>query len=236
MYTETLTMPESLDGSLVRSLASKSLADELGTIADVVIDSAIESGALDGVPIIGMLVGGIKAGRDIRTNLFVRKVYLFLKELSSLPADKRRHFAEQFDTDKERHKFGETVLLLLERAEDMKKPQLIARIMSAHVLGELDLRQAMRLCSIIDRCYTGDLEHLRGFRNGPQGAMTPIAESLFSAGLLSNGGLDGGSADGNDGGVIYCINEFGHMLLKHGLGEVNAEPPSPISVTLRARR
>lgn len=230
------TPPDSLDESLVRSIASGSLADEFATITDVVVDATVESGALEGVPIIGLLVGAMKAGRDIRKNLFVRKVCLFLKELSSLPIDKRRDFAQQFDTKEECHKFGEAVLLLLERAEDMKKPQLIGRIMSAHVLGELDRRQAMRLCMIIDRSYTQDLEHLRGFRNGAQGAMTPIAESLFSAGLLSNGGLDGGSADGDDGGVIYCINEYGYMLLKHGMGEVNAEPPSPISVTLRPRR
>ena len=230
------TPPDSLEESLVRSIGSESLADEFATIADVVIDATVESGALEGVPIIGLLVGGMKARRDIRKNLFVRKVCLFLKELSSLPIDKRRDFARQFDTKEESHKFGEAVLLLLERAEDMKKPQLNGRIMSAHVLGKIDRRQAMRLCAIIDRCYTGDLEHLRGFRNGPQGAMTPIAESLFSAGLLSNGGLDGGSLDGDDGGVIYCINEFGHMLLKHGLGEATAGPPSPISVAIRSRR
>lgn len=230
------TPPDSLDESLVRSIASESLADEFATIADVVIDATVESGALEGVPIIGMLFGGVKAVWDVRKKLFVRKVCHFLKELSSVPADKRRDFAQQFATKEECHKFGEAVLLLLERAEDMKKPQLIGRIMSAHILGEIDRRQAMRLCAIIDRCYTGDLEHLRGFRNGPQGAMTPIAESLFSAGLLSNGGLDGGSADGDDAGVIYCINEFGYMLLKHGLGDANAEPPGRISVALRPRR
>lgn len=61
--------------------------------------------------------------------------------------------------------------------------------------------------------------YLRSFVNGTQGDMKPIAESLFSAGLLSNGGFDGGSAVGNDGGTVFYINEYGELLVKYGLDD-----------------
>jgi len=46
-----------LNTSLTQSVAQENLADVLATIGDVSIDAAISSGAIDGVPVLGILTG-----------------------------------------------------------------------------------------------------------------------------------------------------------------------------------
>lgn len=108
------------DKSLTRSLASESLAESLATVADTALDAAIDSGALDGVPIIGVITGGLKALRDVNEALFLRKIAIFLKQLSSVPLEDRQRFVNQFENDDQQHKFGEAMILLIDRAEDME--------------------------------------------------------------------------------------------------------------------
>lgn len=210
-------MLNSPDTSLTRSVATESLADLLGNISETVLDSVIESGTLRDIPIIGTITGVMKAGRDIRTTLFLRKVAVFLKEMSQTSPEERQKFVAQFDGEEKQHEFGQAILMLLDRSEDITKPRLIAKIISAHIQGNIAYSKAMRLCAIIDRCYTQDLTLLLEFRDGTQGDSTPIAESLLSAGLLSNGGFSGGTAAGNDGGVIYVMNEYGELLKQYAL-------------------
>ena len=85
-------MNNSFDISVTRSVANESLATLLGDISETAIDSALESGALRDIPIIGMLTGVMKAGRDIKIALFIRKVTVFLKELSQIPIQDRQEF------------------------------------------------------------------------------------------------------------------------------------------------
>lgn len=210
-------MANTLDTSLTRSVATESLSDLLGNISETIIDSVIESGTLRDIPIIGTITGLMKAGRDIRSALFLRKIAVFLQELSKTSPEDRRNFVAQFDNEEKQHEFGQTVLMLLDRSEGIVKPRLIAKIVSAHIQGSIEYAKAMRLCAIIDRCYTQDLVMLKGFKEGTQGDATPIAESLLSAGLLSNGGLDGGTASENDGGVIYVLNEYGRLIVEYAL-------------------
>ncbi len=210
-------MKHSIDKSLTRSLASESLAHSLATVADTALDAAIDSGALDGVPVIGILTGTMKAMRDMRETLFLRKIVLFLKQLSSVPIEERKRFVEQFEDEDERHKFGEAIMLIIERAEDMEKPKIVGRIVAAHILGHINHEVAMRLAKMVDRSYFEDLKYLKSFSHGTQGQMTPIAESLFSAGFLSNCGFNGGNAAGEGSGVVYGMNEYGRLLVTHGL-------------------
>ncbi|MBD5804077.1 hypothetical protein AZOA_35200 [Azoarcus sp. Aa7] len=210
-------MSNTPDTSLTRSVATESLADLLGNISETAIDSVIESGMLRDIPIIGTITGLMKAGRDVRSALFLRKIAVFLQELSQTSPEDRRNFVAQFDSEEKRHEFGQTVLMLLDRSEDIAKPRLIAKIVSAHIQGSIEYAKAMRLCAIIDRCYSQDLAMLKEFREGTQGDSTPIAESLLAVGLLSNGGFDGGTAGGNDGGVIYVLNEYGRLLIQYAL-------------------
>lgn len=213
-------MKDSPEITLISSIGTESLADLLSSVADTSLNSAIESGALQGIPFFSLLVGAMKAKRDVRDALFKRKVALFLKPISETPAHLRKRFTEEIVHSGKQHEFGQAVLLLLDKADNMEKTKIIGRLMSALILGDIDEPKTMRLCSIVNRCYVQDLELLRDFRTGTQGEQQPIAESLFSAGLLSNSGDTGGTIGGGpdeDGGIIYSLNEYGRLLVQHGL-------------------
>ena len=210
-------MNSSLDTSLTRSLATESLSELLGNVSETALDSVIESGALRDIPIIGLITGTLKTARDIKSVIFLRKVTIFLKNLAHITDKERRLFVDKFDSDEKQHEFGQSILMILDHVEDLTKPKLIARIVSAHIQNNIDFPKTMRICAIISRCYTEDLNLLHHFNEGMQGEFTPIAESLLSVGLLSNAGIDGGNIDGDSGGVHYVINEYGRLLVKYGL-------------------
>jgi hypothetical protein len=209
-------MNDSLDISITSSLANESLATLLGDISETAIDSALESGTLRDIPIIGMLTGVMKAGRDIKIALFIRKVAVFLKELSQIPIQDRQEFVNRFDSKEKQHEFGQTILLLLERAEDMKKPHLIAKIINAYILGKIDESDAFRLCTMINRCYTQDLEVLRNYHNNKKVEPGPITQSLFSAGFLSNHEIERKDPQwiGETG---YYLNKYGELFISFAL-------------------
>lgn len=210
----TETNPET---ALVKSFASDALGDVLADAGDAIVAVIADSTALDSVPIIGLLKGSFDAYRDIRDRLFVRKVLVFLREIHKTSNDERTKFLKELDATNATFRFGEAILLLLERADSMQKPEIVGRVMAAHVAGHISYQRAARLAAIVDRCYVEDFRLLTAFRNGTQGANTHIAESLAAAGLLSNAGIDGGSASGDEGGVIYHLNEYGRLLVQHGL-------------------
>lgn len=209
-------MSEPVSLSLSRSIASDSLISVSSGIADIAKDVTLESKILDGIPIFGTLASLYKTGRDVGNYIFARKVAYFLDNLSAASALSRTKFVQKLSDEKKIDEFGETIILLLEHAEDMEKPRIIGKVLRACIEGDIGYGKAMRLVAIVNRCYTQDLAHLINFVDGVQ-EDTPIAESLFAAGLISNGGLEGGTADGSAGGVIYYLNEYGELLVAYGL-------------------
>jgi len=207
-----------LGSALTDSIKSEASTNLLVTVGDAGLDAAISSGALDGVPVFGIATGLWRAGKAVQQELFIRKVLRFLGEASKSTPEDRIRFVESLEEKGKKEEFGETILLILERADDATKPALIGRVMAAHVRGEIDYPHAMRLAAIVSRCYITDLEFLKTFKPGTQREMTPIADSLFSAGLLAQTGIDGGAFDDPlSGGTLYDLNEYGHLLLKYAL-------------------
>jgi len=204
---------------LVPSFTSESLADALTTVADTSIDLAIDSGALDGVPVIGMLTGMMKVARSYRERQLVAKLVAFLEEVDKIPADERAEFQNSFSDSDDQEDFGGALLTLIDRADDLEKPRIIGRLLVAHAGGVFNRADLMRMSKMVDRCYIEDLAVLVSFRPGVQSQSAIAVQSLASEGFLHQAGIDGGRADGSGGGVIYDMSQYGVWLLEHGLNE-----------------
>jgi hypothetical protein len=202
--------------TLIQSISSPSLPELLSKAADAGLSFSLKSSILDGIPIVGVINEAIRVGYEIRSTQYLRKIEIFLREVAESPTIDRENFATQFESESAKARFGESILLLLERAEDFRKPALLGRLVMALARRDINSDQAMRLAYIVDRCYTSDLKMLEIFRQGPMVANEPEVQSLFSAGLLSNAGIDGGDFEGN-GGTIYQLNRYGEIMLKHVL-------------------
>ncbi|MES2301807.1 MAG: hypothetical protein V4521_07000 [Pseudomonadota bacterium] len=207
-----------LNKSLPASIASDEATNLLATIGDAGLDAAISSGALDGIPVLGIATGLWRTGKGVQQALFTRKILRFLRETNKVSDPERKYFLENLNIEGKSEEFGETILLILDRIDDTVKPGIIGKLMAAHIRGEIDYAKAMRLASIVSRCFVQDLELVRSFEQGVQRENTPIAESLLAAGILSDGGFVGGKAsDPLSGGTIFYLNEYGELLLKFGL-------------------
>ncbi|MBK0401222.1 hypothetical protein H0I76_18640 [Limibaculum sp. M0105] len=193
--------------------------DALAVLGDTALDAAIESGALDSIPILGLITSGTRAAREIRDALYLRKIVRLLRELQTVDADVRKDFIKNLGDKAELERFGENILLILDRAEDSEKPAIVGRIIAAHIVGQIaSYSKAMRLVAMVDRAYVADLDYLKDFAPGVQ-RDRDVAASLSAIGFLSNRGFDGGGAnqETNPGGYVYELNEYGEMLRRYGL-------------------
>jgi hypothetical protein len=182
------------------------------------LSAAIASGALNGIPIVGLFTKATQAVLDISQSLFVRKIAIFLREFSQTSAAEREAFVSQFSSDESQFEFGQTLLLLLDRAEDVSKPAIVGRLFASAARGHLTLEEATRVSKMVDRAYSEDFSLLLDFCPGVQGLNSDRAASLSAAGFLTFAGLDEGEVgDPFSGGVIYDMSHFGRILVTHGL-------------------
>ena len=208
---------------LVKSLNRGELTDLGATIGDVALDGIIGSGALDGVPVLGTMVSIARTGSAIRDLVFQRKVLAFLVSFGTeTNPTARQEFVRKIEEQDNVQRFGETILLLLERMDDLSKPVIVGRLMAAAARGDMILKEALRLSRIVDRAFIEDLRLLPELVDDKVQPDEAVADALFSAGLLSNVGSDGGtflSVDegGEPGGTIYSRNRYAQLLIEFGL-------------------
>lgn len=204
--------------SFAESISVESLGELVADVADIGLDGAISSGVLDGVPVVGTIMGLWQAGRDIQHALFVRKICRFLAGASKATITQRAKFVEILRENNKIDEFGEAILLILDRIDDTQKPEMIGNIMAAHMSGNLDYDVAMRISSAINKVFVQDLDSLRTF--DPESAIQDraVAESLFSAGLASMYNGNGGwFSPEMAGSQIYKLNKYGKFVKLYAL-------------------
>ena len=204
--------------SLVKSLATPAMGGLFVDMTDTLLDVAITSGALDGIPVVGLFTGTAKAAREVRDRLFVRKISQFLRSFCEATDQEREAFVSSMGGEEERFKVGEAILMLIEQAEDMQKPVVIGRLFAAAARGRLTLSSATRIAKMVNRSYSEDLPLLQSFTAGVQRGEQDRAAGLYASGFLSFAGIDGGVvSDEESAGVLYEMSEYGSALVEHGL-------------------
>ena len=149
------------ENQLVPSITSESVAELMIDVADTALDAAIDSGALDGIPVVGLATGTIRAARDIRQAFLVRKLARFLAETARLTAEERSNFKSAFHDEAQAEDFGGLVIVLLDRADDLEKPVILGRLLVAYARGAFSQSDFFRLARMVERSFTDDL-HLLG--------------------------------------------------------------------------
>jgi hypothetical protein len=201
-----------LEASLSNSLGAE-LSNVGAELLEVGVDSVLNDGVLKNLPIVGSVVGLFKAGTVVKEHLYIKKLLTFLREFSSISENQRISFiSEELSDDSKREKFGETMLNLIERNDDLRKFGLFARVFEVHFCNNLSYEDTIRICMMIDRTYYSDLEYIFEFSNGSLDEQEKASE-LYKSGFLSFSGLDGGTfEDEESGGIIYTINRYGEIL------------------------
>jgi hypothetical protein len=127
--------------------------------------------------------------------------------------DERERFIAKVEQRGNRRQLGDTLLLLLDRLDDLEKPEVLARLFAAYVRGRYDFPTFRRLSTALERISLVSLPTLRAFysadRQGIQTGGDEMEQFAF-AGLVSinffqgDTMLPGGGFIPNDLGKLFA--------------------------------
>lgn len=184
------TPDESIEESFLKTVIRSDLKDALIELSEVALDQTLTEGLLRDIPIIGTMAKLWSVAGTVRDQLFVKKLYIFYAALDKIPsAVREKQIATLSSNSKERQRVGEHLLLLLERLNHMKKPELLAYAFQSLLEGKIDRQQFDRLAYAIESLVIGDIDvftesYAEFGQNGPPQWKERFS-GLYRCGLLT---------------------------------------------------
>lgn len=153
-----------VEDSLISTLKKSDLKSVASDVAEVTIDNLLQNGLLRDLPVINILTNFIKTGLHIKDYFFIKKLLKFLDSLSTLTPQQRTEFIDKLDSDpKYTQRVGESIMLLLDRMDDMNKPVLMGKAFKAYALGKINSAELQRINYAIDKILMCDISELEEF-------------------------------------------------------------------------
>jgi hypothetical protein len=124
--------------SLFDTLKNSDLTEIAADFGELMLDEGLSNDLVKDIPILSTLRNLYNVTTSISNYLFTKKVLKFLKGLADIPLKEREKLIERMATDeKDAHQVGETLILLLDRMNDMQKPDMLAKSFRAYIQGVL---------------------------------------------------------------------------------------------------
>jgi hypothetical protein len=203
-------------------------------IAESSLDSELGDGILKDIPIIGTIwkLGGYVL--TIRDRLFIKKLGNCISKIKDIPESTRKQFADNLGTESEKIKFGEKLILIIEKQDDFNKASIIGELFRRLIEGDIDHEKFSLLCHSVTACFLGDIDELwihsanRVTIPHPSSSMITtnligvVKDEVLGSALLAAGlvfiqvGMPQkiGAIGSQKEGAIYVLNEQGHLLSK----------------------
>jgi hypothetical protein len=214
------------DTGLIEVIRADGVADAAAELAEAGLDQLMQDGFLRDVPLLGTVLGTFRAFRSIRDLMLAKKLGRFIRGLQAVPQEQRESFCESLTSPEERRRVGETLILILDRLDDMAKPALTAKTFNAYMRGEIEWSKFRLLATAIDRLDMSDLEAVKAFYSEDPTATKPSHEDCQAFALA---GLATITAQGDGGGmfdpmmaganIVYRPNELGTLFMAVVLGD-----------------
>lgn len=169
------------------------------------------------LPYIGSLFKLGKVAVNYMDYRFVRKLHFFLEQSELVEPEKKKEFLNSMSEQDNKRISGYLTQLLYSSEEDTKA-SLMGKIYRSRLLGEIDNNMMLRLCSVVNKAFLPDLDHLAEYVEDND-SYDYIRDNLNSLGLLRDlGGAyqkDDGEWKGMGfGPAIHRLNDIGKELLR----------------------
>ena len=176
---------DTLGLSLIETIQSSELPEIGQDIAEIALDSLLQDGALKDIPIISTIIGTSKTISAIRDYFLIRKIWSFLQGIKDVGDKEKSKFIKDMEGDKNhRREVGEKLIMLLDRLDDLSKPEMIAKLFKAHLKDKITLNEFFRFSSIIERVFINDLTGLLKLLDDDMiQSGHPYTERLYHLGL-----------------------------------------------------
>lgn len=169
------------------------------------------------IPYIGSLFKLGKVAVNYMDYRFVRKLHFFLEQSESVEPEKKEKFLNSLSPD-DNKRINSYLTQLLYSSEEDGKAMLMGKIYRSRLKEEIDNDMMLRLCSIVNKAFLPDLEHLREYVED-NSSYDYVRDNLNSLGLLRD--LGGTYQKGNGewagigfGPAIHRLNDVGNELLR----------------------
>ena len=169
------------------------------------------------LPYIGSLFKLGKVAVNYMDYRFVRKLHFFLEQSELVEPEKKKEFLDSL-SEPDNKKISGYLTQLLYSSEEDAKASLMGKIYRSRLLGEIDNNMMLRLCSVVNKAFLPDLDHLAEYVEDND-SYDYIRDNLNSLGLLRDlGGVyqkDDGEWKGMGfGPAIHRLNDIGKELLR----------------------
>jgi hypothetical protein len=169
------------------------------------------------LPYIGSLFKLGKVAVNYMDYRFVRKLHFFLEQSELVEPEKKKEFLDSL-SEPDNKKISGYLTQLLYSSEEDAKASLMGKIYRSRLLGEIDNDMMLRLCSVVNKAFLPDLDHLAEYVEDND-SYDYIRDNLNSLGLLRDlGGVyqkDDGEWKGMGfGPAIHRLNDIGRELLR----------------------
>ena len=198
-----------------------SLSSDLGEVA---IDSIMKDGILKDIPIVGTAFSVLKLGNTFCDRIMLLKICSFIKKLNIHTEEERRFFKEKYFKIKDYPRIGSKIILSLSSVDDEKKIAWLAKSFNLLLDLKINDQDFLRLSMIINNSFPEYMEQLIIFKDKSEIATNNkyiksyILEHLYSIGMLTQKGIDGGVYDEkleiNDG-FVFELSNFGKIFLNN---------------------
>ena len=169
------------------------------------------------IPYIGSLFKLGNVALNYMDYCFVRKLHYFLAESENIEPEKKEKFLNDLD-EKDYKRINAMMTQLLYTADEDGKATLMGKIYRSRLMGDIDAEMMLRLCSVVNRAFLADLDHLHEYVED-NSSYDYVRDNLNSLGLLRDLGGTYQKEDGEWAGIgfgpaIHRLNDVGKELLK----------------------
>lgn len=193
--------PDNLGGSLIASVSKAGAGDIASDAAEIALDSVLNEGLLEEVPVFGWLKKSYNVTIAIRERIFLKKVANFLVGTNNVSDHERVSFQERIQSESGfSRKVGEGLVLLLDRQEDFDKAFILGRAFSRYMRDHIQYEQFLKMAKSIELAYIGDLRRLAEYYENMKSYDPKLgkpfsdwlddqtSQSLYSSGLVRSQG------------------------------------------------
>lgn len=200
-----------------KTLFDASLGDVLVDMTEMGIDSLLDEGVLQSIPIVKLFIGIEKTAQNVHDRNLLRQTIKFINTFNAktISPDALKKHREKLDQDPHcaEEELGR-VIVLLNSNIDLKKSEILAKFYRAYICEKIDWLMFCELSDATSRLFVSDLEILYDVYKEKISDTLHCprykADRLISLGLLDsamkrmNSKITERYISANDFGKIYC--------------------------------
>lgn len=161
---------ENVGIAILKGICNPEAKDLMVDLGEFELGTLFDESVLKEIPAIKTVIACRKTWMAMRDQLFLRKVAEFLSACPRFTEAEKETFVRDHLSDTQKAKrLGDSLVLILDRLDDMEKPQMIATVFAAFMRGKIGFDIFRRLAAAIDVGVVEDLREFAKFKPFPIG-------------------------------------------------------------------